>query len=79
MRNEKDHKRLWALQGLDSHTRWIKDSSERVAYYATMLTSRPEYETEAESSLNEAEKTVADALKTIREIKKAFHRKSVEN
>lgn len=73
-----DGKRLWALQGLDSHTRWIKDSSEKVAYYATMLTSRPEYETEASASLDEAEKTVAAALKTIREIKAAYRNKPVE-
>lgn len=79
MRSEKDHKRLWALQGIDSHTRWIKESSERVAHYAIMLTSRPSYATEASASLDEAEKTVAEALKTIRDIKKAYNSKPVED
>lgn len=79
MRSEKDHKRLWALQGLDSHARYIKDSSERIAHYATMLASRPEYETEASASLDEAEKVITTALATVRRIKKQYKQKPVEH
>lgn len=73
-----DNLRTIALGGIKDHSYWLKTSASRLVHYIQLLVSRPDYETMAEDEMNEAEKSLLEALEKLREVKAAYQAKPVE-
>lgn len=66
------------LGGIESKAAWIARDGQGLADYVAMLPMRRNYETEAEAAIDDAEKALLDALKTVRASRAAYQAKPVE-
>lgn len=73
-----DYLRLLAIDGLERHSRWLADSSERLIHYIKLLASRPDYPTRASEEIKDAQKRVGEALKVLNEMEIHYAEKPVK-
>jgi hypothetical protein len=66
------------LGGIESKAAWIARDGQGLADYVAMLAVRRNFETLAEAAMDDAEKALLEALKTVRAARKAYQAKPLE-
>jgi hypothetical protein len=66
------------LAAIESKGSWLKQDAMTLAIYVQMLSVRRDFPTLAEAAMDEAEKELIDALKSVRQSRATFNSKPVE-
>lgn len=66
------------LAGIESKAKWMEQDGKFLAQYVSMLPLRRDFETRAEAAIDDAEQALVAALKIVRESRKAYNSKPVE-
>lgn len=73
MRNTSD-----ILASIEAKSSWLRQDAKFLADFVGMLSIRRDFLTLAEGAMDEAEQQLVDALKSVRESRKAFNAKPLE-
>jgi hypothetical protein len=66
------------LASIESKATWLKQDAKFMADFVAMLSVRRDFETRAEAAMDEAERELIEALKSVRQSRKAFNAVPVE-
>lgn len=66
------------LAAIESKALWLQRDASLLAGFTSQLATRRNFETRAEAEIDKAEQVLVDALKQVREARKAYNSKPME-
>jgi len=69
--------RTISLEGIEFHCDTLRYAARTMSTYVMRLTHQPPYETKAGAAIEDAEKALAEALESVREMKTVYQGLSV--